>query len=113
LRHEARTALYCHEFLHKENAPNRFDLSLIITEDPIGDEYKKMGDLHEASVVASIKESKVKWLQIDPLASYEIQEIDTAAALLRTDIDIIIGAHILWSLRSRVKEALRRSLQRR
>jgi predicted RecB family nuclease len=45
-------------------------------------------------VVASIKESQVKWLQIDPLASYEIQEIDTASALLRTDIDIIIGAHI-------------------
>ena len=53
-----------------------------------------MGDLHEASVVASIKESEVKWLQIDPLASYEIQEIDTASALLRTDIDIIIGANI-------------------
>lgn len=94
MRHEARTALYCHEYLHKEYAPNRFDLSLRITEDPIGDEYKKMGDLHEASVVASIKESQVKWLQIDPLSSYEIQEIDTASALLRTDIDIIIGAHI-------------------
>ena len=53
-----------------------------------------MGDIHEASVVASIKDSQVKWIQIDPLASYEIQEIDTAAALLRTDIDIIIGANI-------------------
>ena len=66
----------------------------MINEDPIGDEYKKMGDIHEARVIASIKASKVKWLQIDPLASYEIQEIDTAKALLRTDIDIIIGAHI-------------------
>ena len=53
-----------------------------------------MGDIHEAGVIASIKESKVKWLEIDPLESYEIQEIDTANALLRTDIDIIIGAHI-------------------
>jgi len=94
LRHEARTALYCHEYLHKKNAPNRFDLTLLITEDPIGDEYKKMGDIHEANVIASIKESKVKWLEVDPLQSYEIQEIDTASALLRTDIDIIIGAHI-------------------
>lgn len=94
MRHEARTALYCHEFLHKKYAPNRFDLSLRITEDPIGDEYKKMGDLHETSVIAYIKESKVKWLQIDPTQSDEIREIDTARALLRTDIDIIIGANI-------------------
>ena len=74
MRHEARTALYCHEYLHKKNAPNRFDLTLLITEDPIGDEYKKMGDIHEANVIASIKESKVKWLEIDPLQSYEIRE---------------------------------------
>jgi len=106
LRHEARTALYCHEFLHKKNAPNRFDLSLIITEDPIGDEYKKMGDIHEASVIATIKESKVMWLEIDPLQSYEIQEIDTAKALLRTDIDIIIGAHISGVCEAELKKHL-------
>ncbi len=106
MRHEARTALYCHEFLHKKNAPNRFDLSLIITEDPIGDEYKKMGDMHEASVIATIKESKVKWLEIDPLQSYEIQEIDTASALLRTDIDIIIGAHISGVCEAELKKHL-------
>ena len=65
-----------------------------------------MGDLHEASVVASIKESEVKWLQIDPLASYEIQEIDTASALLRTDIDIIIGAHISGVCEAELKKHL-------
>ncbi len=106
MRHEARTALYCHEFLHKKNAPNRFDLTLLITEDPIGDEYKKMGDIHEASVIATIKESKVKWLEIDPLQSYEIQEIDTASALLRTDIDIIIGAHISGVCEAELKKHL-------
>ena len=106
MRHEARTALYCHEYLHKEYAPNRFDLTFVINEDPIGDEYKKMGDIHEASVVASIKESQVKWLQIDPLASYEIQEIDTASALLRTDIDIIIGAHISGVCEAELKKHL-------
>ena len=106
MRHEARTALYCHEYLHKKNAPNRFDLSLVITEDPIGDEYKKMGDIHEASVIACIKESKVKWLEIDPLQSYEIQEIDTSSALLRTDIDIIIGAHISGVCEAKLKKHL-------
>jgi len=106
LRHGARTSLYCHEFLHKKYAPNRFDLSLRITEDPIGDEYKKMGDIHEANVIASIKESKVKWLQIDPLQSFEIQEIDTASALLRTDIDIIIGVHISGVCETELKKHL-------
>ena len=106
MRHEARTALYCHEYLHKKNAPNRFDLTLLITEDPIGDEYKKMGDIHEAGVIASIKESKVKWLEIDPLQSYEIQEIDTASALLRTDIDVIIGAHISGVCEAELKKHL-------
>jgi predicted RecB family nuclease len=106
LRHEARTALYCHEFLHKKFAPNRFDLSLRITEDPIGDEYKKMGDLHEANVIASIKASHIKWLQIDPLASYEIQEIDTASALLRTDLDVILGANISGVCEAELKKHL-------
>ena len=106
MRHEARTALYCHEYLHKKTAPNRFDLTLLITEDPIGDEYKKMGDLHEASVVASIKESQIKWLQIDSLASYEIQEIDTASALLRTDIDIIMGANISGVCEAELKKSI-------
>ena len=106
MRHEARTALYCHEYLHKEYAPNRFDLTFVITEDPIGDEYKKMGDLHEANVIASIKESQVKWLQIDPLASYEIQEIDTAKALLRTDVDIIIGASISGVCEAELKKSI-------
>jgi len=106
LRHEARTALYCHEFLHKKFAPNRFDLTLRITEDPIADEYKKMGDLHEANVITAIKESRVKWLQIDPLASYEIQEIDTASALLRTDIDIILGANISGVCEAELKKHL-------
>ena len=94
MRHEARTALYCHEFLHKQFAPNRFDLSLRITEDPIGDEYKKMGDIHESNIVANIKASDVKWIQIDPTQPDEIKELDTAKALLRTDIDIILGANI-------------------
>jgi predicted RecB family nuclease len=106
MRHEARTALYCHEFLHKKYAPNRFDLSLRITEDPIGDEYKKMGDIHEANVINSIKESKVKWLQIDPLQSFELQEVDTASALLRTDIQVIIGANISGVCETELKKHL-------
>jgi predicted RecB family nuclease len=106
LRHEARTALYCHEYLHKKFAPNRFDLTLQTKEDPIADEYKKMGDLHEAHVIAYIKESSIKWVQIDPLASYEIQEIDTAKALLRLDLDVILGAHISGVCEAELKKSI-------
>jgi predicted RecB family nuclease len=106
MRREARTALYCHEFLHKKYAPNRFDLSLLITEDPIRDEYKKMGDIHEANVINLIRKSKVKWLQIDPLQSFELQEIDTASALLRTDIQVIIGANISGVCETELKKHL-------
>ncbi len=106
MRHEARTALYCHEFLHKQFAPNRFDLSLRITEDPIGDEYKKMGDIHEANIVANIKASSVKWIQIDPTQPDEIKELDTAKGLLRTDIDIILGANISGVCEAELKKHL-------
>lgn len=65
-----------------------------------------MGDIHEAGVIASIKESTVGWLEIDPLQSYEIQEIETASALLRTDIDVIIGAHIAGVCEAELKKHL-------
>ena len=54
-----------------------------------------MGDIHEANIVANIKASDVKWIQINPTQPDEIKELDTAKALLRTDIDIILGAGIL------------------
>ena len=106
MRHEARTALYCHEFLHKQHAPNRFNLSLRITEDPIADEYKRMGDLHEADVIASIKESKVRWHQIDQTRSDEMKEIETAEVLLRTDIDIILGGYISGECETELRKTL-------
>ena len=106
MRHEARTALYCHEFLHKQHAPNRFNLSLRITEDPIADEYKRMGDLHEADVIASIKESKVRWHQIDQTRSDEMKEIETAEVLLRTDIDIILGGYISGECEAELRKTL-------
>ena len=106
MRHEARTALYCHEFLHKQHAPNRFNLSLRVTEDPIADEYKRMGDLHEADVIASIKESKVRWHQIDQTRSDEMKEIETAEVLLRTDIDIILGGYISGECEAELRKTL-------
>ena len=106
MRHEARTALYCHEFLHKQHAPNRFNLSLRVTENPIADEYKRMGDLHEADVIASIKESKVRWHQIDQTRSDEMKEIETAEVLLRTDIDIILGGYISGECEAELRKTL-------
>lgn len=65
-----------------------------------------MGDIHEANVIATIKESKVKWLQIDPTQSDEIKELDTAHALLRTDLEIILGANISGICEAELRKSL-------
>ena len=65
-----------------------------------------MGDIHEANVIATIKESKVKWLQIDPTQSDEIKELDTAHALLRTDLEIVLGANISGICEAELRNSL-------
>jgi predicted RecB family nuclease len=65
-----------------------------------------MGDLHEADVIASIKESKVRWHQIDQTRSDEMKEIETAEVLLRTDIDIILGGYISGECEAELRKTL-------
>jgi len=96
MRHNARTALYCHEYLHKTYAPNQFDLSLRLleSEDEIATEYIRLGGIHEDAVLAKIRGGKLIVVQLDLSETYESREIQTAMALLRTDIDILLGASI-------------------
>ena len=91
MRLEARTALYCPEYLHKKNAPNRFDLSGVIEDDEVAKERKRMGDIHEAKVIEVIKLTNLKIHQIDFGKAIEDREVETATALLDPSIDIILG----------------------
>lgn len=94
MRLDARTALECHEYLHKSNAPKRFDLSGAIAEDPIVAEYKRQGLLHEEKVKDFLRTLPLKVVTItDDQGDHAAQEL-TARALLDPTIDIILGAHI-------------------
>ena len=82
MRHNARTALYCHEYLHKSYAPNQFDLSLRLleSEDEIATEYIRLGGVHEDAVLAKIRGGKLIVVQLDLSETYESREIQTAMA---------------------------------
>lgn len=96
MRFEARTALYCPEYLHKFYAPSAFDLSLRLKEgdDRLADEYKRLGLAHEEKVLAKVRESGLRVHQIDLSETYKSKSLQTAEALMNHEIDIILGASI-------------------
>jgi predicted RecB family nuclease len=96
LRFEARTALYCPEYIHKSYAPSAFDLSLRLKEgdDKLADEYKRLGNLHEDKVLAKVRACGLRVRQIDLSETYSSKSQQTAEALMNHDIDIILGANI-------------------
>ena len=108
MRFDARTALYCPEYLHKTHAPKRFDLSLRLLEgeNKIADEYKRLGGVHEDKVLKKIRDTELSVVQIDLSQSFESREIQTAKALLRTDVDMILGASIGEETENELKKTL-------
>ncbi len=51
MRLDARAALQCHEFLHKDNAGNCFDLTERAKDSAMMVELKRQGDIHEARTI--------------------------------------------------------------
>ena len=96
MRHEARTALYCPEYIHKFYAPSAFDLSLRMKEgeDRLADEYKRLGLVHEDKVLEKVRSNGLRVHQIDLSETYKSKSQQTAEALMNHDIDIILGANI-------------------
>ena len=96
MRFEARTALYCPEYLHKHYAESAFDLSKRLKEgdDVLADEYKRLGNLHEEKVLEKVRANGLRVHQIDLSETYSSRSVQTAEALVRHDIDIILGANI-------------------
>jgi|GEM_PF-1485204 len=94
MRLDARTSLYCHEYLHKKYAPNRFVLTPLAEDDEIAKEFKKMGDIHEAKVIERLKSTGLDYLIVDQDKAVEDREIVTAMALLDASKEIIFGATI-------------------
>ena len=96
MRFEARTALYCPEYIHKFHAPSAFDLTLRIKEgeDRLADEYKRLGLVHEEKVLEKVRANGLRVHQIDLSETYKSKSQQTAEALMNHEIDIILGANI-------------------
>jgi predicted RecB family nuclease len=96
MRFEARTALYCPEYIHKSYAPSAFDLTLRMREgeDRLADEYKRLGLVHEDKVLAKVRANGLRVHQIDLSETFKSKSQQTAEALMNQDIDIILGANI-------------------
>lgn len=96
MRFEARTALYCPEYIHKFYAPLAFDLALSIKEgeDRLADEYKRLGLVHEEKVLEKVRANGLRVHQIDLSETYKSKSQQTAEALMNHEIDIILGANI-------------------
>lgn len=106
IRLDARTALECPEFLHKSFAPNRFDLSDRVSDDPLVAEYKRLGLVHEARVLEFIQSLPIKKSDINRNIGRVEKQRETAEALLDPSIQIILGAYIAEECESLLQEKL-------
>ena len=94
MRLDSRTAIYCHELLHKKYAPNAFPGLTPDAPDPVVEEFKNLGFSHETKVIAALKKAYPSLIEIDQGKSFSEIEMDTAKALLDPNSSIIAGAYI-------------------
>jgi predicted RecB family nuclease len=94
MRLDSRTAIYCHELLHKKYAPNAFPGLTPDEPDPVLEEFKKLGFSHEAKSITALKDAIPTLIEIDQKKSFPEMELDTARAMLDPNAFIISGAYI-------------------
>lgn len=92
MRLHSRTALLCHEYLHKTHAPQLFDIDWDMEESEIIKEFKRQGQIHEETVIDYLL--SLEGIRIQDLRNVSGREHATAVALLSSDVDIILGAYI-------------------
>ena len=86
--------MVCHEYLHKKNAPNRFDLGEPAELSGMAKELARQGHAHEAQVFETVKATCARWVHIDASADKDEREAQTVSALFNPEVDIILGATI-------------------
>jgi len=94
MRLDSRTAIYCHELLHKKYAPNAFPGLKPDVPDPVVEEFKNLGFSHEVKAIKALKAEYPNLIEIDQKKSFEEIELETAKALLNPNAFIIAGAYI-------------------
>jgi hypothetical protein len=65
VRLDSRTAVYCHEFLHKKYAPNSFPELKQDEPNEVVEEFKKQGFVHENKVIKALTEAIPGLIVID------------------------------------------------
>ena len=94
MRLDARAALQCHEFLHKDNAGNCFDLTERAEDSAMMVELKRQGDVHEARTIEYLHTLGLEIHTINKDQGEIEKELTTAEALINSTAQIIIGAWI-------------------
>lgn len=94
MRLDSRTAIYCHELLHKKYAPNAFPGLQPDPPDPVLEAFKELGFAHEEKVIARLREVATGFVEIDQEQKADQIERDTVQAILNPDVQIIAGAYI-------------------
>lgn len=88
----SRTALLCHEYLHKKYAPSCFDLSKRIENDPLPTALKTAGDRYEQEVLENLELGGIRIHQIHDFLADSRKLEETQKALAMPDIDAIYGS---------------------
>ena len=111
MRLDSRTAIYCHEYLHKKYAPNSFPGLTPDEPNEVVEEFKKQGFVHEERVLKAMSESTTGLLIIDQsLHSSDIQR-ETVKALLNPDVLVIAGGYISEIAEQELASALGRNFK--
>ena len=93
-RLDSRTAIYCHELLHKKYAPNAFPGLTPDAPDPVVEEFKNLGFSHESKAIKALKEVFPDLIEIDQDKTFAEIEMQTAKALLDPKAFVIAGGYI-------------------
>ena len=94
MRLDSRTAIYCHELLHKKYAPNAFPGLTPDELNPVFEEFKVLGFSHEKKAIEALEEVNPKIIKISQNRNSDQMELDTVDALLNPDAVIIVGGYI-------------------
>ena len=94
MRLDSRTAIYCHELLHKKYAPNAFPGLTPDEPDPVVEEFKNLGFSHENKAIQALEAANPTIIKIAQSKNYDQMELDTVKALLSPEASIIAGGYI-------------------
>jgi predicted RecB family nuclease len=94
MRLDSRTAIYCHELLHKKYAPKSFPGLEADKPDPVVEEFKNLGFSHEEKAIKSLKEIYPNLVEINQEQDFDAIQRETVKAIFDPESFVIAGAYI-------------------